>query len=416
MGIYSCASPEKEILFLSHRIPYPPDKGDKIRSLQLVRYLSRRHNLRIVAAADNVDDLHHARALKDHAEAVEVIPFGRTGALARTALGLVTGKSLSVAYFPGRRLGSAVRRLAAEKRPDVVVAFSSQVAPVAFRVGVPVVLDLVDRDSVKWAKYGDWFRGMKRILYRLEARRLARAETQWVKRSFATLVVSRHEKSLFSGSLQDHIVVVGNAMEVGDFPGDRTGEDDRTLLFAGALDYFPNMDAVEFFARDVMPRVRERVPGAEFLVVGPRAPGRLRALDGRGGVRLAGYVEDIKAVYSRAAVSVAPFRVTQGVLNKVLEAMASSIAVVATPEAVQGIDLEAGDGVALGRTPEELADQAVDLLLHREKRQRLGRVGRGIIAEQYAWPGELAKLDSILDGAMVSGTTKSAVGQRCARP
>lgn len=399
-----------EILFLSHRIPYPPDKGDKIRSLQLVRYLSRRHNLRIVAAADNADDAQHARALKDYAEAVEVIPFGRPGALARTALGLVTGRSLSVAYFPGRQLGAAARRLAAVKRPDVVVAFSSQVAPAAFRLGVPVVLDLVDRDSVKWAKYGNWFRGMKRILYRLEARRLGRAEAQWVKRSSTTIVVSRHERSLFSEPLRDHIVVVGNAMELGDYPGDRTGEDDRTLLFAGALDYFPNMNAVEFFAREVMPLIRERVPRAEFLVVGPRAPGRLRALDGQGGVRLAGYVKDIKAVYNRAAVSVAPFRVTQGVLNKVLEAMASSLAVVATPEAVQGIDLEAGDGVALGTTPVELADQAVDLLLDREKRQCLGRAGRRIIAERYAWPGDLAQLDAILERAAMSDNTELAVG------
>jgi len=410
MWKYHCPAPEMEILFLSHRIPFPPDKGDKIRSFQQVQYLARHHNLSIVAATEDRADLRHVPRLEEYADRVEIVPFGNAGALMRVALAMVSGKPLSVAYFPGSQLKAAALRVAAEKRPDMVLAFSSQMAPIALTLGVPVVLDLVDRDSVKWTQYGTRFKGLKGKLYSLEGKRLARAEEEWVRRSAVSLVVSRFERSLFDDSLKDRIRVLSNAIRIEDYPVDRAGEDDRTLLFVGALDYFPNIDAVEFFAREVLPRVLDRVPRAEFLIVGPRAPARLRALHDLPGVRLAGYVQDIMAVYSRAAVSVAPFRLTQGVLNKVLEAMASGIALVATPEAVRGIGLEDGEGVVLGTTPGELADHVVGLLRDREARQDLGRIGCRIVTERYAWPGDMRKLDDVLEMA-VNGSNPETMAE-----
>jgi sugar transferase (PEP-CTERM/EpsH1 system associated) len=394
-----------DILLLCHRIPYPPDKGDKIRSFSLLRHLAERHRVRLVAAADEAADIRHVPALEALAERVRVLPFGRVGACLRTAASLVKGGSLSVAWFPGSRLAAASREMVADRRPDLVLAISTQTAPAAFSLGVPVVLDLVDRDSAKWAQYGARLRGVKGRIYALEARRLAEAEEHWIQRSVVSFVISEHERSLFPEGLRSRIRVVGNPVKIERFSTDRGQEDARVVLFVGALDYFPNVDAVSFYAREVLPRVRAVVPGVELHVVGPRAAAALEALDGQNGVRLLGYVPDLEAVYARAALSVAPFRLTQGVLNKVLEALASSIPVVATPEAVRGLGLADGDGVRLARTAEALAARTVELLTDAPARRALGREARRIVETRFAWPGDLTRLDAHLTEAMRAEAT-----------
>jgi sugar transferase (PEP-CTERM/EpsH1 system associated) len=399
-----------DILFLCHRIPYPPDKGDKIRSFHLLDHLAARHRVRLVAAADDPGDLRHATALESKAEAVRVVPFGRAGALARAAAGLVAGRPLSVAWFPVARLEAEARRLVAARRPDVILAFSAQTAPAALRLGPPVVLDLVDRDSAKWAQYGTWLGPPRRWVYALEARRLARAEERWIGRSASSLVVSAHEKSLFPARLASRLEVVRNPVRMDAFSADRGREEPHTILFAGALDYWPNRDAVGFFARDVMPAVRRAFPGAVFRVVGPRAPVALTRLEGHHGVHFTGYVADIRDEYSRATISVAPFRFTQGALNKVMEAMASGLAVVATPEAVRGIGVGHGQGARLGRTAEELAARAVELLGDPAARRDVGAAGRRFVAEQFGWPGDLGRLDAILETAVRGPREGATIG------
>lgn len=399
-----------DILFLCHRIPYPPDKGDKIRSFRFLEHLVQNHRVRLVAAADDRDDLRHIARLEDLVESVTVIPFGSTAALARTAAAVVGGSPLSVAWFPGAALAAAARRTASTRQPDVVLAFSSQTAPAAFSVGPPVVLDLVDKDSGKFAQYGIWARGVKRLVYRLEAARLARAEGVWVRRAAASVVVSEYERSLFPQALQPRIRVVGNPFRVENYSADRGREIAGRILFAGALDYAPNVDAVTFFACEVMPRVRAAVANAEFRVTGPRAPRALQALDGRNGVHFTGYVEDIAAEYAAAAVNVAPFRFTQGVLNKVIEAMACAIPVVATPEAVRGIGLQDGQGVRVRGGAEDLAAAVVELLGAESSRRRLGAAGRALIEQRFAWPGDLPVLDEILASAATPDRALTAAG------
>ncbi len=390
-----------DVLFISHRIPFPPDKGDKIRSFQQVRHLAETHRVRVVCAADDPDDVRHAAALREVVDDVVVLPFGRMGALARTACALPSTRPLSLGYFPSTALTRAARDLVGDRRPDVVLAFSAQAAPAAFAIGAPVVLDLVDRDSVKWAQYARWFRrGVRErfrgLVYRIEAGRLARAEEAWIRRAARTLIVSDYERTLFPEALQPRIDVVRPTVDLDGLRPDRSAEDAATILFAGALDYFPNEDAVCWFAREVMPRVRAERPDARFRVVGPRAPAAVRALAELPGVDVAGYVDDIHDEYRKATLDVAPFRVTQGVLNKVLEAMASGIAVVATPEAVRGIGAEEGEGVRLGRDPESLATAVTALLADRDARHALGRAGRAFVTDGYGYPGDLTAFERIV--------------------
>ena len=392
------------ILFLSHRIPYPPDKGDKIRSHFQLRYLGERHCVRLATCMDDPRDRAHLSALASWVDRSEILPLGRRGGFFRAGVGLMTGQPLSVAWFPKKRLEGAVRRLVHGWRPDLVFAFSSQMAPTALTLGVPVVLDMVDRDSAKWAQYGARARGWRRLVYRREARRLARAEEAWIEQAAVTVVISEQERALFAPRLQPRIRVMGNPVRLEAFSSDHRDDDGKIVLFTGALDYLPNVDAVTFFARDVMPRIREQVTDAEFWVVGPRASRRLRQWHGRNGTRFTGYVEDLAPIHARTAVSVAPFRFTQGVLNKVLEALAAGLPVVATSRAVGGIGLTHGEGVYLGEDAPSLASHVVSLLRDPAARRRLGQAGRDRVAARCAWPGDLVKLDAILETAVKHGT------------
>lgn len=391
-----------DVLFICHRVPYPPNKGDKIRAFHQLEYLAKRHRVRLVAVLDDPRDEAHVPVLRDLLDDVELVPLDSMSALARTGAGLLTGKSLSVSYFPGRRLGRAATRMALSRQPDVVVGISSQVVPAALAPGAPVVIDFVDKDSGKFAQYGEWFRQTSRLksaVYRLEGKRLEAAEIRWIKRIERSLVISDYERSLFPTDVQPRIDVVRNVLHLDDFPDDRSAEEPHTIMFAGILDYFPNLDAAGWFAREVMPLVRERVADATFLVVGPKAPAELKELHGRHGVELTGFVEDINEPYRRAAISAAPFRVTQGVLNKVVEAMACRIPIVGTREAVRGLGAEEGEGITFGANPRELADRVVALMHDRDARRALGEAGRALVADRYAHPGDLPLFERIVEEA-----------------
>jgi sugar transferase (PEP-CTERM/EpsH1 system associated) len=266
---------------------------------------------------------------------------------------------------------------------------------------VPAVVDLVDVDSQKWFDYAEGSHGLKRWLFRLEGRRLRRLEASLPRGATAVTLVSRHEADLYRGFCPaDGVRAIPNGVDLEYFrpgePAEKAELAAARCVFVGALDYRANLDGVRWFCEQVWPEVRRRRPGATFAVVGSNPGAAARRLAERPGVELVGEVPDVRPHLAGAAVVVVPLRVARGIQNKVLEALAMGKAVVATPQALEGLGVEAGVHVCRAAGAGQWIEAVTSLLDDRQAAQRLGRAGRGYVEAHHRWDVQLRPFGELL--------------------
>jgi sugar transferase (PEP-CTERM/EpsH1 system associated) len=392
-----------EILFLSHRIPYPPNKGDKIRSFHLLRTLAERHTVHLGAFVDDPADWDHLDVLRKFCGETCLRPLSPTGAKLRSATGLLTAEPLSVAYYRDRTLSRWVLDLASRRPLAGVFAFSSSMGQYAehlpLQTGAVRVLDFCDVDSDKWRQYAASHGWPLRLIYAREASRLADTEARYVRGFDASCVVSEAEARILrsgAGGHLDRIRVVSNGVDAEYF--DPACSFDRPfapgvqpIVFTGAMDYHANVDGVRWFAHKVFPLIHKHVPSAVFAVVGSSPVPEVSALAEESGIIVTGRVPDVRPYLAHAAVVVAPLRIARGVQNKVLEALAMARPVVATENAVQGIPEAGVAGVCIRSRPDEFADAVVERLSTPEAAPR----GRLFVREHYDWRRELSAVGAL---------------------
>jgi sugar transferase (PEP-CTERM/EpsH1 system associated) len=404
----------QDMVFLAHRIPYPPDKGDKIRSWRLFEHFRERYRVHLGCFVDDPADRAHLPMLAERCAslcALEIAPRRRKlGALA----GLAGGRPLTFAYYADRRLARWLAEVRGRRAPALEFAFSSGVAPALAGGDAPRVVDLVDLDAEKWRLVAARRRGPMARLYAREARTLAAAETAIARTADLTLLVSLAEAADLGardGVPGERVAVVPNGVDTAAFDPSRATPRPRpadAVVFTGAMDYEPNADAVIWFADAVWPHLRARHPELEFWIVGARPTAAVAALAERDGVVVTGRVDDVRPWLAYAAVAVAPLRLARGLQNKVLEAMAMAKPVVATPAATAGLDAAtAGTAVTAGDAP-ALVREIDALLADPERRRRLGVAGRERMENGWTWRARLAALDRRLADAGVVPALETA--------
>ncbi|WP_029622650.1 TIGR03087 family PEP-CTERM/XrtA system glycosyltransferase [Sphingomonas elodea] len=391
-----------ELLFLAHRIPYPPDRGDKIRAYHLLRHLARDHRVHLIGFADDEDDLQRKGGLAPYTASREI--FWRSPPNVLTGLRAVLQcRPVSLVAFADAEMRQAVRRLLTERPIETIFVFSSQMAQyLPPRPHQRVIMDFVDMDSAKFAAYAEAGRGPMAWVHRREAALLQAHEHRVACGVDASLFVSDAEAALFrerTGAPRVH--AIENGIDTGHYdPGRRypavLGEG-PLLVFTGQMDYRPNIDAVIWFADAVFPRVRRSHPTARFAIVGRAPTPAVRALAQRPGILVTGTVPDVRDWLAAAALVVAPLQLARGIQNKVLEGMAMAKAVVASPAAAEGIDhagtLRIADGADL------FGDAVLSLLAEPEIAAALGAAGRARVIARYSWDARLAPLDALLAGS-----------------
>lgn len=390
------------ILYLCHRMPYPPDKGDRIRAYHELKHLAQKHEIHLLTFADSAEEERQAKGLEGLCARVEVFRFRPFGRALRTVRQLLGSAPLTLAYFGSRQMEARVRELARTTRFDVVMAFCSSLAPYAELVpGVPRVLDMVDVDSAKWRELSGYRSFPISRLYALEATRLRRYETS-LARSFDSVVVTTEEelRLLQEMSPAFHAAAVRNGIDL-DFhrPLDFEKSPRPSLVFTGQMDYYPNVDAVTWFADEVFPALRERHPDLEFTIVGRSPTAKVWSLAKRPGINVTGAVGDIRPFLARSWTFVAPLRIARGVQNKVLEAMAAEVPVVCTAEVMRGLGdggLRDGHEALMAANAAEFAQQVSRLLEDGGLRRRLGAAGRRGVAVRYSWSSNMAQLEELL--------------------
>lgn len=369
------------ILFISHRVPFPPNKGEKIRAFNQIRHLAREHSLFLAFLVDDPADLDHLDGLKPHCTGMvhKVIhPQWRKLAALRT---IGTGLPMSVDYFYSHALQRKIDAELASKPFDAIVCYSSTTAEYVFRSralkngpGPRLVMDFVDVDSDKFARYVQTHKFPLSWVYAREGRLLREYERKVARHFHASCFVSAKEVELF-GSIcpEAQACSIPNGVDTEFFGQCRlpqgeadpcpAGEKAPVLMFLGAMDYFPNQDAVVWFVREVWPKVRAAHPKAVFRIVGSKpGPGVTALASPENGVDVTGFVPDVRPYLREADVFVAPLRIARGVQNKVLEAMAAGLPVVSRPEAVQGLPGAEDGCLRMAETAGDFARQVLALL------------------------------------------------------
>lgn len=398
------------ILMLAHRIPYPPHTGDKVRAFHVARYLARRHDLTLAFLIDDARDRRGVDALRREVGELEFAGLWRPWGLLKGLVGLATGTPLTLAYFASRQLRGRIARRLSEADYDLIYVSSSSMAHyVDGGASRPVVMDFVDVDSDKWTQFGHKTRPPLTWLYRMEGRRLRSYEAEvarWAR--VCVLATAAEEALLKSFAPWANTAVIPNGVDLDHLTPVARAVTDPTLIFTGAMDYTPNIDAVHHFCSDIYPRVRKEVPEVRFLIVGLNPPASVLRLGRLPGVVVTGAVPDVRPFYAQASVCVAPLRIARGVQNKILQAMAMGLPVVATRRACEGIEARPERDLLVEDDPEAFATRVVELLRDPVRRVGLGRSARSFVEAHHAWEASLARLDALLRSAAVSQTAPEA--------
>ncbi len=392
-----------DILFLAHRQPFPPNRGDSIRSWNILKALAKLAPVHLVSFGDEAPETR--QALEQVCSSVHLIAHQRNKTSAMVAA-LLSGRPASVELFRSTAFAQAVDSVRGAHHIAAIYAFSGQMGQYvnAPPSAVRFIMDFTDVDSEKFASYGRAAGGISGLANRFEARRLRAFEAQVAKRADINLFVSEAEEQLFRRVTGNDNIPLGtleNGVDLERFRPDQAvgGDIDRDpplIVFTGQMDYPPNVDAVSFFARDVMPLVRERQADARFAIVG-RAPTQdVRQLAELPGVTVTGEVPDTRPWLSAARVVVAPLRIARGIQNKVLEAMACGKAVVVTPEAAEGIDACHGKELLIAGSAAAQADAVISLMHDPARRGRMEIAAHTAMEARYSWDAKMAPLKEFL--------------------
>lgn len=413
------------ILFLTHRIPFPPNKGDKIRSFNLLKQLALHHQVHLGAFVDDDADWKHEAELRQWCAECFLRPLRPASRKVTSLRGLLSGQPLTVPYYRDREMTRWVRSKCADGGIRKAVVFSSAMAQYVLgkdMSDVERVVDLVDVDSEKWREYAPRHRWPMNWVYQRESAKLLAFERLIASECDATVLVSPQEAQLFqelAPESRDRVHSIHNGVDTEYFSPSHAfespyGRDTRALVFTGAMDYWANVDAVTWFAESIFPQIREQVPMARFYIVGARPTEQVRRLARIDGVAVTGAVHDIRPYLAHATVAVAPLRIARGIQNKVLEALAMAKPVLATPAAMDGIEVPKDLDTLVCEQPGTFAELATQLLVAGDSRG-LGDIGRRAVLKHYSWSESFSRFDELLSvvgqkGAGEAATTSAAVG------
>ena len=398
------------ILFVCHRVPFPPKRGGKIRPFNMIRHLGELgHQVTVASLARSAAELAEAAPLSSHCERtlIEVIP-GSQGWL-QTVARLATTQPSSFGYFHSGRLQRRIREEMVRTRYDMVICHCSSVAPYVESIsGLPKMLDFGDMDSQKWREYAVSRRFPLSLGYWLEAVKLERRERS-LSRSFdlCTCTTAAELSSLQELGIRTPSDWFPNGVDAAYFSPTDGQYDANTVCFVGRMDYFPNQQAVLGFCRDVLPLVRARRPGVQFIIVGADPPPHIRALGEISGVQVTGSVPDVRPFVRRAAMTVAPLLIARGTQNKILESMAMGVPVVCSPQASGGVDAVAGQHLLVADKAQEWASSVCGLLEQPAERNVLAVAARARVLSHHSWSASMTKMSSLIESLAKSETNEN---------
>lgn len=358
------------ILFLVHRVPYPPNKGDKIRALWELKSLAGEHEIDLFCFYDHEEDRDSIEALRPYCHDCYAEPLSWWSSRWRALLAAARRRPFSLGYFYSTRMARRVKQAMATRHYDAVLVFSSSMAQyVETETTVPRVLDMVDVDSAKWSDYAKSAPALLRWLWRQEGRVLAEYEYRIANSFTQTLLCTDAEAAVLQRCAPRAPISVLRHMVDTDYfdPAKSTVSEDLAkwqpyVIFSGSMDYAPNVEAVEWFYRNTLPLLRARIPAIKFVVAGRNPAKAVMELGKDPAVLVTGSVPDVRPYLRGAAVAVAPMQLARGVQNKILESMAMGLPVAASSKAAVAFPREVAGLIVVEDNAAALADKLAVML------------------------------------------------------
>ncbi len=413
------------ILFLCHRIPYPPNKGDKIRSFHEIKYLSKNNRIYLAFLIDNNKDLAYVGELKKYCETIDYDVIHPRWQKVKSLPYLFSRKPLTVPYFYSKKLQRAINYRCSTIEFDAIVSFSSPMAEYIMRSEAlrieneerskpALIMDFVDVDSDKWRMYSELSSFPASFIYRNEWKSLMAYEKKISKTFDLNIFVSDAEMELFSSFAPEaNAISIPNGVDLSYFSNGINEKNNRlsgqkqfNILFTGAMDYFPNEDGALYFYREIWPIIKDKLPESRFYIVGGPPSKKLKTIAEKDkDILVTGYVSDIRQYLWTSDVFVAPLRIARGVQNKVLEAMAAGLPVVATPQAAKGIGYHENDFLFIEDSPVKFARRTISFVEKRLSDKAVEK--RDFFLKRYHdWEKNFIKLEKLLkqEGRNVTGS------------
>ena len=400
-----------KILYLCQRIPFPPDRGDRIPVYHQIRRLREKHEV-VVGSLAQTGTRKNAEMLRKELGVKVLAPdHSRWRQISGMVSAFLCGQPLSLGYFKNSELRGLIDAELSENRFDAVIVFSSSMAQYAENRGsVPGIMNFCDLDSLKWDSLARKSYLPLRWIYLRESRTLLACERKIAASFNASCVVSRNEAELFQKYIPGITVdIIENGVDVDYFSAFARKPDGINIVFVGVMDYPPNAEAVAFFANHVWSKIRQVHPSARFIIVGARPAKSVLRLARIPGIEVTGYVPDVRPYLAAATVSIAPLGTARGVQNKILEAMAAGIPVLTTPDVAKGLSDGAEQLVfTADRNAEAFADKLLDLIKNENIRETRAAWAAEFIRRNCVWEMKLRALDTLLEATSANPVDKAS--------
>lgn len=382
-----------KILVLTSRLPYPIEKGDKLRIYHQIRELSQGHKLYLCSLVEESPKAEYLDHLGKFCEEIHTFPLKKAGILLSLAGAYLGGKSLQVAYFFRKSIHQKIKEKVREIGPDLIFCQLIRMSEYVRDLEVPAALDYMDCFSEGMSRQAREGKKWQRPIYQREARLLKRYQEEVYSLFDFHSIISEQDRDLLDPTGRLDIHIMPNGIDH-DYFHPKVGEEEYELVFVGNMGYFPNVNAVKYLAKKVMPLVWKSLPGAKFLIAGARPHADVQKLGAEDRIVVSGWVPDIREAYVQGKLFVAPIFAGSGQQNKILEAMSMQRPCLTTPLVNNAIHAKAGEEIEVADNQDEFAEKIIDLLKDSQRRKALGLRGRNFVLEQYSWKQSVQKLEN----------------------
>lgn len=392
------------IFVLTSRIPYPLEKGDKLRVYHQIRTISKKHKVHLCCLSDEKPSQDSIDHLKTFCETVDVISLKRWIIPLRLLFALFSSRPFQVHYFLQNQAKRKVESLIKTYQPDHIFCQLIRCSEYVKNLhDFPKSLDYMDAFNMGMQRLAETSGWAKKQLWLMESRRLLKYEHLIFDYFDHHFIISDQDRRHIYHQDQQNIVTLPNGVDTVFFKRS-TPSQENIICFTGNMSYPPNVDSAEFLANEILPLVREKSPETKLLLAGANPHARVKSLASEV-VEVTGWMDDIRDAYNRAAVFVAPMRIGTGLQNKLLEAMSMETPCVTSTLANNALQAKPSSEVLIGATASEYADHILSILTDNMQASRLAENGRLFVEKNYSWEASGNKLIEVIEASrQKSGT------------